>query len=74
MLSHISDKNRLEENRIFEEIKDHIDKKENVLFLSGAGSGKTYSLVQSIRYLLETRYNELAANNQKIICIKVHIH
>ena len=40
-----------------------------ILILAGAGSGKTYALIQTLRYLIENKGEELLKNKQKIICI-----
>lgn len=44
---------------------------ENKSFLleAGAGAGKTYSLIEVLRYLIEKRGPTLKRNNQKIACI-----
>lgn len=39
------------------------------LLEAGAGSGKTYSLVQALRHLIEKRGRELGRRNEKIACI-----
>lgn len=62
----ISKANTEAETKIFENIRDCIDKKENFLFDAGAGSGKTYSLVQSLSYILATKIDQLRTHNQKI--------
>lgn len=36
---------------------------------AGAGAGKTYSLIESLRYLLDEKSSELLANEQQIACI-----
>lgn len=42
-----------ESEKVFEEIMSHIRKGENFLLSGGAGSGKTYTLVQVIKQVLE---------------------
>ena len=61
--------NLIEEKIFFDKIISHLEKHENVCFVSGAGSGKTYALVETIRYLLVTKHEALQRNNQKIVCI-----
>lgn len=58
-----------EEKNCFDKIVSHLEKHENICFVSGAGSGKTYALVETIRYLLITKHEDLQRNNQKIVCI-----
>lgn len=53
----------------FEEIVSCIDSKESYVVEAGAGSGKTYSLIQTLRYLIENQGSKLETNKQKIICI-----
>lgn len=65
----ISDEKRKKEQEILELIFKYINKKESVIFDSGAGSGKTFSLIQSLKYIV-TEYAELLKdNNQKVLCI-----
>ena len=53
----------------FEEIVSCINSKKSYVVEAGAGSGKTYSLIQTLRYLIENQCLELGTNKQKIICI-----
>jgi DNA helicase-2/ATP-dependent DNA helicase PcrA len=46
-----------------------IDEGQSFLVEAGAGAGKTYSLVDALRYLVETRGAELVRRHQKIACI-----
>ena len=57
------------EQEIQEEINVLIDKKQSLVFKAGAGSGKTYALIESLRYLLKRKGNNLQENNQKISVI-----
>lgn len=52
-----------------EEIYQCIDSKESFILDAGAGSGKTWSLVESIKYVIDKQGKELRRNNQKIVCI-----
>lgn len=68
-LSIISSEKKQEEIDIQQEIFNSIDKNENIIFSSGAGSGKTYSLVESLKHIINTHGLRLKAHNQKIVCI-----
>ena len=69
MTKSISEQKLLEEKRYFDYIVGHLQNQENVCFVSGAGSGKTYALVETIRYILVDKHEELEHNSQKVICI-----
>src|ERR1700691_4754396 len=45
--------------------------KDNKSFLleAGAGAGKTYSLIETLRYLIKTQSKKLLQRNQRIACI-----
>jgi DNA helicase-2/ATP-dependent DNA helicase PcrA len=47
-------------------IKQCIDDRKSFCFNAGAGSGKTFSLVQTVNYLLREYSQELITNHQKI--------
>lgn len=53
----------------FEEIKECIEAKSSFVVEAGAGSGKTYALIQTLKYLIETKGDDLQSSKQKIICI-----
>lgn len=46
-----------------------ISKKTSFVLDAGAGSGKTWTLVQALNYIIATQSNELRNNGQKIVCI-----
>lgn len=50
-------------------IFDCIKNKESFVLDAGAGSGKTWTLVQALNYAIKTRGLELENNGQKIVCI-----
>lgn len=50
-------------------IKSFIDNKKSFCFDSGAGSGKTFTLVQTVNYILAQYGNELERRNQRIMVI-----
>jgi DNA helicase-2/ATP-dependent DNA helicase PcrA len=51
------------------EIRECIEAGQSFLLDAGAGSGKTYSLVEALRVILGTRRKTLAANGQSIACV-----
>lgn len=53
----------------FEQIVKHIEDKKSFVLEAGAGSGKTYTLIQTLNYLIENKGFDIKYNNQKIICI-----
>lgn len=58
-----------EEKQIQQDIFDAIDNCQNIIFNAGAGAGKTYSLIESLRYIINNKAEKLAHHNQNIICI-----
>lgn len=58
-----------EEKQIQQDIFDAIDNCQNIIFNAGAGAGKTYSLIESLRYIINNKAKKLAHHNQNIICI-----
>lgn len=52
-----------------EQIIKHIEENKSYVLEAGAGSGKTYTLIQTINHVLETKGESLRLNNQKIVCI-----
>lgn len=53
------------EQKIFDCIKGNV----SFVLDAGAGSGKTWSLVQALNYIIDYKSNELKNNGQKIVCI-----
>jgi len=51
------------------EIIGYIEANKSFVLEAGAGSGKTYTLIQTLNYILETRQENIRLNNQKIVCI-----
>ena len=51
----ISDTNRIKEQQIIDQIGQCIDDGFSWIFNAGAGSGKTYALVQSLKMLLDKK-------------------
>lgn len=65
----ISNENKIKEEQVFERISQCIDEKKSMVFDAGAGAGKTYSLVQSLKYIINQYGKILKKHNQKILCI-----
>lgn len=55
--------------RAIEQIKQHIENRKSFVLEAGAGSGKTYTLIETLNFLIQEKGIELENNNQKIICI-----
>lgn len=51
------------------DIKHCIDKNQSFILEAGAGSGKTWALVESLKYIIENKGDYLAKNNKQIACI-----
>lgn len=58
----------IEKNEIAEIMKC-VNEYADFVVKAGAGSGKTYSLVETITNILKSKYELLLTNNQKILCI-----
>jgi DNA helicase-2/ATP-dependent DNA helicase PcrA len=46
-----------------------MDNNKSIIFNSGAGAGKTYALIESLKYVIRNYEKKLKKHNQKIICI-----
>lgn len=55
----------LTQQSIYKAIADNA----KIVFNAGAGAGKTYSLIESLKYVIAQFGSKLIANNQKIICV-----
>ncbi|MEN9302973.1 MAG: hypothetical protein RL264_1402 [Bacteroidota bacterium] len=53
----------------FEQIQKLIKERKSFVLEAGAGSGKTYTLIQTLNYLIQNKDEELTKSNQKIVCI-----
>ncbi|WNX86502.1 ATP-dependent helicase [Agathobaculum sp. NTUH-O15-33] len=69
MLSIISERNKNIENNTNKKIFACIDDGASFIFNAGAGSGKTYSLVESLKYLISKKGEFLKYHNHNVICI-----
>ena len=46
-----------------------IEERKSFVLEAGAGSGKTYALIQTLNYLIQHKSENLKIANQKIVCI-----
>lgn len=58
-----------DEKNVQLEIEARLNNNESICFKAGAGSGKTYALVEAIRHLLKNNLSILKEREQKIVCI-----
>lgn len=65
----ISKENLRIEQKLQDDLNSCFDQYTSFIFNAGAGSGKTYALVQCLEYLIKSKSNDLKIHNQKIICI-----
>ena len=65
----ISKKNLRIEQKLQDDLNSCFDQYTSFVFNAGAGSGKTYALVQCLKHLIKSKSNDLKMHNQKIICI-----
>ncbi len=56
-------------NKSLEQVKGCIKTGKSFIVEAGAGSGKTWTLIESIKYILETQSTVLEKANQQIACI-----
>lgn len=68
----ISDTNRIKEQQIIDRIGQCIDDGFSWIFNAGAGSGKTYALVQSLKMLLDKKGPQFYIHGQKVFAKKFY--
>jgi len=61
--------NEIAELEVQNKILDCINNFDSFRFNAGAGAGKTYALIESIRHLLKQKLASLQKNNQKVVCV-----
>ena len=60
---------KAEADKIDEQIIETLKSGQSFLVEAGAGSGKTYSLKQAIKWIQENKIHEFGRNKQNVICI-----
>lgn len=65
----ISTENKDREQKVIQEIFQCIKNEESWCFDAGAGAGKTYALIQSLKLIITEKGETLKTHNQKIMCI-----
>ncbi|WP_321150961.1 UvrD-helicase domain-containing protein, partial [Aeromonas jandaei] len=58
-----------DEEKVTQTLFDALDGKHSFIFSAGAGSGKTYALIECLKYILKNNIERLNNNNQQIVCI-----
>lgn len=53
----------------FKQISQYIEESKSFILEAGAGSGKTYTLIQTLNYLIQNQGDDLKKATQKIVCI-----
>lgn len=51
------------------QLQNCLDQRDSFIFEAGAGAGKTYSLIEALRYLINRDGATLIRNNQQVACI-----
>lgn len=69
MLTIIDQERVKKEEEVKQSLLRNIDNNRSFVFNAGAGAGKTYALVECLRYLCDTKQQLLKDNNQEIVCI-----
>lgn len=65
----ISEQNQQIEREIIEKLFACIDANKSMVFNSGAGAGKTYALIECLKYIVNKYGKSLNDHNQHVICI-----
>jgi len=68
-LSIISEEKKQQEQQIQKDIFQCIDNYDDMIFNAGAGAGKTFALIESLKYIIEEKGDRLNHHNQNVICI-----
>lgn len=68
-LKNISNELVEKEAQIQDTINNYINEFKHIKFNAGAGAGKTYALIESLKYIVKNHNKRLQYHNQNIICI-----
>lgn len=68
-LSEINDVDLENEQKSLNKLFECSDSFASVVFNSGAGSGKTYALIECLKYIISIHHDDLKNHNQRISCI-----
>lgn len=68
-LNNLDPAKKKQEDEITQELFSYIDEKQSLVFSAGAGAGKTYALIESLRHVIKENGRRLKENNQQIMCI-----
>lgn len=68
-LKTISPENKEKEDKILEKLFLLIDDNKSIIFNSGAGSGKTYALIECLKHIVKINGDLIKRQNQRIVCI-----
>jgi len=69
MFNEVITPNEIEENKTQLQLFNYIELNNSFIFNAGAGAGKTYALIESLKHLLKSKLSILQKNNQQIACI-----
>lgn len=61
--------NEATELQVQQQLIECVDSFKSFRFNAGAGAGKTYALVETIRYIIKNKLLELEKKNQQVVCI-----
>lgn len=68
-LTQIKDVDLDNEKKSMDKLFEYSDLFTSVVFNSGAGSGKTYALIECLKHIIGIHHEDLKNHNQKIVCI-----
>lgn len=68
-LSEISNEDLDNEKASIDKLFKYSDSFDSTVFNSGAGSGKTYALIECLKHIISLHREDLKSHNQKIACI-----
>lgn len=65
----ITEENLSKESTVIKNIYECIEKGHSWYFDAGAGAGKTYTLIETLKYIINQKSQALKKHHQKILCI-----